>query len=190
MLGVHIDRTRDKGGLGADRHGDGVERLFDRAKRRTLCFVARQRRGRVLAFGQAVDTVVEKDDFDVRVAAQRMKQVVAADRERVPVASDHPDAQIGVDRFQARGQRRRPTVDAVDAVGVHVIGEAARAADPRNEDDVFFWNPNIWEHLLHLGEDGVIATPGTPADFLVGYEVLAGQGRSVDRYVRHEKLSF
>ena len=56
---------------------------------------------------------------------------------RVAVAGDHPHRQVGPAGFQAGGHGRRTAVDRVDAVGVHVIGKAAGAADARDEHDLF-----------------------------------------------------
>ena len=59
------------------------------------------RRGRrILALGQAVDLVVEQDDLQVDVAADGVDQVVAADRQAVAVAGDHPDLQVGPASFR------------------------------------------------------------------------------------------
>ena len=51
--------------------------------------------GRVLAFGEAVDAVVEEEDFEVDVAAEDVDEVVAADGEGVAVAGDDPDCRSG-----------------------------------------------------------------------------------------------
>ena len=64
-------------------------------------------------------------------------QVVAADRQRVAVARDDPHQQIGPADLEAGGHRRGAAVNRVDAVGVHVIGKPARAADARDEHHLF-----------------------------------------------------
>src|SRR5262249_43406062 len=68
--------------------------------------------------------------------------------------------------------RRGPAVDRVEAVGVHVIREAARAADPGDEDDIFLGNAQVRHRLLDRGEDGVVAAAGAPPHVLVRLEVL------------------
>ena len=98
--------------------------------------LAELRGGRVLPLGQAVDPVVEQQDVDVDVAAQGVEEVVAADGQAVAVAGDHPHLQLGPRALQSGGQGRGAAVDRVDAVGVHVVREAARAADAGDEDDV------------------------------------------------------
>ena len=149
----------------------GMERVVDRAHRRALGLLAQRRGGRVLALGEAVDAVVEQDDVDVEVAADGVHQVVAADREAVAVAGDDPDLQIGPHGLEAGRHRRGPAVDRVHAVGVHVVREAARAADAGDEHDLLAGDAEGGHHLLHLGEDRVVAATGTPADVLVAGEV-------------------
>ena len=75
-------------------------------------------------------------DLQVDVAAQRVDQVVAADREHVAVAADHPHVEVGARQRDAGRDRRRTAVDRVQAVGVHVVREARRAADARHEHQV------------------------------------------------------
>ena len=136
VLGLDVDAARDEARLGAERERDRVERMVDGAERRRLGHLADLGRRRVLALGEAVDAVVEEQDLQVDVAAQHVDQVVAADRERVAVAGDHPDRQLRPRHLEPGGDRRRAAVDGVEAVGVHVVREAARAADARDEDEV------------------------------------------------------
>ena len=74
--------------------------------------------------------------------------------------------------LQAGGERRRPAVDGVEAVGVHVVGEAAGAADAETNTIFSRGMPSRRQGLLHLGQDRVVAAAGAPADFLVAGEVL------------------
>ena len=96
--------------LGAERERHRVEGCVERAERRRLGDLADLRGGGVLALGQAVDLVVEQQDLEVDVAAQRVDQVVAADRQRVAVTGDDPDRQVlarrraGPSRWPARGR--------------------------------------------------------------------------------------
>ncbi len=136
--------------------------------RRRLGHLAELGGRRVLALGQPVDAVVEQQDVEVDVAAQDVDQVVAADRERVAVAGDDPHRQLGPRRLEPGGDRRRAAVDGVEAVGVHVVREAARAADAGDEDEVLARDAELGQHLLHLREDRVVAAARAPADVLVG----------------------
>ena len=117
-----------------------------------------------------------------------MQDVIAANAEAVPVTGDDPDLNLGARGLEAGGDCGRAAVDAVEAVGVHVVGEAAAAADAGDEYNVLFGYIEVGHELLGLGEDGVVAAAGAPADFLVGDEVLAGEGDSaVDwRFCRHD----
>ena len=173
----------DERRLGAERQRHRVERRVQRAHRRRLGDLAELGRGGVLALGQAVDPVVEQQDLEVDVAAQRVDQVVAADRQRVAVTGDHPHRQVRPRRGEAGRDRRRPAVDRVHPVGVHVVREARRAADARDEDDVLPRQPELGHERLHRGEDRVVAAARAPADLLVGLEVL---GRLRPAGLRHQ----
>ena len=73
----------------------GLKGEVDRARGTRLGALARLRGRRVLTLGEAVDLVVEQQDLEVDVAAQRMDQVVATDRHGVTVTADDPDRQLG-----------------------------------------------------------------------------------------------
>ena len=51
-----------------------------------------------------------------------------------------------------RGDGRRPPVDAVDAVRVHVVRETARAADPGDEHHLLEPDPKLRHEHLHRGD--------------------------------------
>ena len=177
MLGVGVLRARHESRLGADGHRDRIEGVVDRSQWGRLAAVSEEGGGRVLPLGETVHLVVEEHDLDVHVAPDAVQQVVAADGEAVAVAGDDPHGQVGVHRLQPRGDGGRPPVDGVDAVGVHVVREAARAADARDEDDLLPGDADLRKDLLHLREDGIVAAAGAPPHLLVGDEVLARQLR-------------
>src|SRR5581483_2514370 len=79
---------------------------------------------------------------------------------------------------EAGGDRRRAAVDRVHPVGMHVVGEARRAADARDEDDALARDAELGHDALDGGEDRVVAAPRAPADLLVGLEVLRRQGEA------------
>ena len=174
-LAIDVDRTRDERRVGAERERDRVKRMIDRSGRCRLRHLAHLGGRRVLPLRQAVDAVVEHQNVDVEVAAQDVDEMVAADRERVAVAGHDPDRQLGARRFQAGRDRGRAAVDRMEAVRVHVVREAARAADAGKEDEVLARDAEVGEDALHLGEDRVVAAAGAPADVLIGLEVLARQ---------------
>ena len=127
-----------------------------------------------MPFGQAVDAVVEEDDVDVNVTADGVQYVVAANGEAVAVAGDDPDLQVWIGDLQAGGQSGRSTVDAVDAVGVHIVGKSAGAANAGDEDHILFKRILVCQNTLQLGQDGVIAAAGAPAHHLIRNKVFAG----------------
>ena len=97
-----------------------------------------------------------------------MDQVIAADREHVAVTADHPHVQIGPRHRQTGGDRRRSAVDAVHAVGVHVVREPGSAADARDEHRVVRFGTEARHQHPHRREDGVVAAARAPAHLLVG----------------------
>ena len=134
MLHIDVDRAGGECRLGADGDADRADRIFRRAHRRALGLLALLAGRGILALGQAVDAVVEQQDFHVDVSADDVHEVIAADGQAVAVAGDHPDVEIGAGEFQAGGEGRRAAVDGVEAVGVHVVREPAGAADAGDED--------------------------------------------------------
>ena len=142
------------------------------------------RGGRVLALGQPVDLVVEQQDGDVDVAAERVDQVVAADGERVAVTGDHPDVEIRPGGGQSGGDGRCPAVDRVHAVGVHVVRESGGAADARQEHGALPAHAELGHQHLHRRQDRVVAATRAPADLLVGGPVLPGGDRDGHRLAR------
>ncbi len=105
-LAVGVQGAADERRLGTQRHRHRVERLVQRSHRRRLGDLADLRGRRVLPLGQPVDPVVEQQDRDVDVAAQRVDQVVPTDRQRVTVAGDDPHRQVLAGQRQTRSRSR------------------------------------------------------------------------------------
>ena len=173
LVGVH--GARHEARLGAQRQGHRVERVVLRPERRGLRDLALLARRRVLALREPVDLIVEEQDLQRHVAAQRVDQVVAADRERIAVTAHHPHRQVGPRGGHTGGQRRRAAVDAVHPVGVHVVDEPARASDAGHEHDPVRRDAELRHERLDGGEDRVVATARAPARLLVGREVGLAQ---------------
>jgi hypothetical protein len=87
--------ARDERRASAEREGGSDERVFDRALGVEGLDLADLRGRRVLALREAVDPVVEEQDLEVDVAAQRVDQVVAADGEAIAVTRDDPHVSSG-----------------------------------------------------------------------------------------------
>ena len=149
--------------------------MIQRSERRRLRDLSLFRRGGGLALGQPVDLVVEQQDLHVHVAPQRMDEVIAPDGERIAVTRHDPNVQVGPRRRDAGGDGRRASMNGMNAIGVHVVHEPSRAPDAGNEHDALGRNPQLGQEPLHRGQDGVVATAGTPPNLLVGGEVLLGQ---------------
>src|SRR5918995_1454527 len=82
----------------------------------------------------------------------------------------------------------RAALDRVEAVGVHVVGEAAGAADAGDEDDLLARDAEFRHHLLHVVEDRVVAAARTPAHLLIRREVgLRELARRRGRFARDDR---
>ena len=92
----------------------------------------------------------------------------------VAVAGDDPHVEVGPGHGQPGGDGRRPAVDAVHPVGVHVVREAGGAADARHEHRVLAAHAEVGHQHLDGGEDRVVAAARAPAHLLVARPVLAG----------------
>ena len=164
VLAVEVVGTGHEAGLGTQRDAQRVERRVDRSVRSALGDLAHLRRRRVLALGEPVDAVVEQQDGEVDVAPQGVDQVVATDRQAIAVAGDHPHVEIGSSHGETGGDGRRAPVDAVHAVRVHVVREAAAAADAADEHRVLGGDAEIGHQLLDGQQDAVVtATRDTSA---------------------------
>ena len=153
---------------------DRVERLVDRAHRRRLRESLPERaRRRVLALRQPVDLVVEEQDLEVHVAAQRVDQVVAADRERVAVAGHDPDREVGPRRARARSRSpARGRGSSASRTSACSTGSARRSRCPETKTIRSRGMPSSGMKLCTRREDRVVAAARAPAHLLVGLEVL------------------
>ena len=174
---VHVVGAGHEGGLGPQRQRDRVERGVVGAERGRLGDLAHLGGRRVLPLGQPVNLVVEHQDVQAHVAAQGVDQVIAADGQRVPVAGDDPDVEIGAAGGQPGGDGRGAPVDRVHPVGVHVVRETGGTADAGEEDRVLPAHAERGHQHLHGGQDGVVTAPRAPAHLLVAAPVLAGGHR-------------
>src|SRR5579859_357497 len=168
----NIDAAGDERGFGADGEGNGIERAIERAVRRGFCFFVQLGRRRILAFGEAVNAIVEKENFEADVAAEHVNGVIAADGEGIAVTGGDPNFEVGTNGFEAGGDGGRAAVNGVKAEGVHVIRKAGRAADAGDDDEIFALDAEFGEDGLDGGENGVVSAAGAPADFLVGLKVF------------------
>ena len=173
-----------KRGLGAEGHDERVERRVDRAERRRLGDLAELARRRVLALGQPVDLVVEQQDREVDVAAQGVDQVVAADRQAVAVAGDHPHVEVGPGHGEAGGDGRGAAVDRCACRRCSCSTGTGSSSRCRDEHGVLGLHAELGHQHLDGEQDAVVAATRAPAHLLVAGPVLLG--RDGDR-VGHER---
>ena len=122
---------------------------------------------RVLALRQTVNPIVEEHDFELNIPAQCVDEMIATNAQPVAVTRDQPDMQVGSGDLESGCNRRCPTMNGMKAIGIHVVRETTRTADPRNENRFFFWNAELREDFLDLSQNGIIPTARTPTDVLV-----------------------
>ena len=128
-----------------------------------------------MSFGQTVDFVVEQQNVDVDIASDGVDEVIATDGQSVSVSGDMPDRQLGIGHLDARGDGCGPTMDAMKSIGVDIIGEAGRTADPGYKSKTLV---SVVEFFGHFGqgfenriENGVVPATGTPFDLLIAAEI-------------------
>ena len=93
--------------------------------------------------------------------------MITTNAQAITVTSDQPNMQVGSGDLKAGCNRRRPTMNGVKAIRVHIVRETTRTADPRNENRFLFGNTELREDLLDLSQNGIIPTARTPTDVLV-----------------------
>src|SRR5688572_4942965 len=121
-----------------------------------------------------------------------MNSMVTTDTQSIPIACNDPHAQFGSGSLQSTGNCCSTAMDRVHTIRVHIIGEAAAAADTGNDYDVFLRNTQTRHNLLHLCQNGIVSATGAPAYFLVGGKIFwrqSGCCSFTHRYIITAKLS-
>jgi hypothetical protein len=140
-----------------------IERVEGGAKWRGVAFQPAWRGWRGLVLGQAIDLIVVQQHGHVHVVADRMQPVRGTDAATIAVAGGDKDMQVGAADLDAFGDRQGAAMGAVEPIGVHVMRQPRRTADPGNADGLFGWQLFVPAQFLHGGQDGVVAAPGAPA---------------------------
>ena len=91
--------------------------------------------------------------------------MVSADRKAVAVAAGDEDGEVGTGHFQPGGEGQGTAMDAVKAVTVRVGGDARRAADARNDRDLFRRKGEFGQRPLEGNQHRMVAASGTPDGF-------------------------
>ena len=99
----------------------------------------------------------------LHVVSDRVHPVRGADRAAVAVAHHDEHREIGAMQLDARRDRQRAAVNAVETVRLEVMREPARAADAGDEHRLLGLELFGDEQLLDRGEHRVVAAAGTPA---------------------------
>src|SRR5258708_10379715 len=139
----NVNGAGHEGGFGTDGQRYGIERPVPRSKGCRFRFLVEFRSRGVLPLRQAVDLVVEQQHLDANIAPQHVDGVIAANRKRISVARGHPYFQVGTNGFKSARHRVRAAVSRLEAIRVHVIREAAGAADSGDDDKILFLDPQF-----------------------------------------------
>ena len=121
QLQFRIKAPGKEGTLRSKDQTAGIERVLDCAIRRGLGDGSEFRCRRILSLGKTVNLVVEQNHIDVYVPSDGMDEVVAADCQGIAVATGLPHGKGRVCHLDAGGNRRGPSVNGMEAVGVHII---------------------------------------------------------------------
>ena len=159
--------------------------------------MAGRRGGRGLPLGEPVDAIVEHHVGDVDVAPRGVREVAGADREAVAVAPDHHHGEPRVAELDPDRHRQGAAVHPVEPVALDEPGQAAGAADARDQRQVVGIDLQIGERLGERVQDPEVAAAGAP-DRLDPSAVVLGRAlrfrlargrRRVDvRRARHSSL--
>src|SRR5688572_33479855 len=103
--------------------------------------------------------------------------MVSPDTQAVTITCYDPHTQFGARGFQSGCDRCCTTVNGVQSICVHVIGEPAAATDAGNDHNVLAGDAKCWHYFLHLCQDGIITAARAPAHFLVCRKILRRKGR-------------
>lgn len=88
-----------------------------------------------MLLGQPIDAVVHDDIGQAEIFPGRVGEMVAADRECVPVAAKGEHMQVRPGHRNARGKRQRAAVNEMDPMPLDEIREPAGAANPGDGGD-------------------------------------------------------
>src|SRR5450631_1512962 len=91
--------------------------------------------------------------------------MVSTDRKTVAVAAGDEDGEVGTGYFQPGGKGEGTAVDAVKPVAVGVGRDARRAADPRDNRDLFRRKGEFGQRPLEGDQHRMVAASGTPNGF-------------------------
>src|SRR5258708_1042276 len=171
MLLEDVYDSSHQSSVGADGESNRIEGAVHGPERRRFRLLVEFRRRRVLAFRQTVDLIVEKENFDADIAPQHVNRVIPTDGQRVAVASGDPNFQVRTNSLDAGSYGRRTTMNRMETKCVHVIREAAGAADTGNNHEVLALDAQLWKDGLHRGENRVVSAARAPAHFLVGLKI-------------------
>ena len=142
---------------------------------------------RILPLGQAVDFVVEQHELAIKIAAQQMHRVIAADRQRISVTGDDPHVQLWIGQLDTGRHRWCTAMDGVETIGLHIIGKARGAANAADEDGIGRISTKVGHRALYGLENGVIAATRAPTHFLIGFPVF--QRRRDFGHLVHDRFS-
>ncbi len=168
VRGVRGRGARDKGRTRGDELFDRVDRMIDGAPDVGLALEPERRCWRGLFLRQAVNKIIHHAIRHLDVLARGVIEVIAADGERVAVATKDEDMQVGPRQRHAAREGQGASVNVMRAVRLHEIREAAGAADARNSRDLLVMNLPLLDQFEVEREHGEIAAARAPRRMVGG----------------------
>ena len=102
-----------------------------------------------------------------------MDEVVTTDSEAITVTRSDPYTEVGASGLKTSCDSCSTTVDRVEAVGVHIVGQTRGAPDTRDDSCLLGRDTHLGHRLLESSQDTMVTTARTPAYVLVALEALS-----------------
>src|SRR5258708_4448873 len=174
---VDVFGASHKSSFAAAAESNRIEGAVHGPDRRRLRILVDFTRRRALAFRPTVEPTVSNENVDTGRAPKHLNRVIPTDGQRVAVASGDPNFQVRTNSLDAGSYGRRTTMNRMETKCVHVIREAAGAADTGNNHEVLALDAQLWKDGLHRGENRVVSAARAPAHFLVGLKIFFRERR-------------
>ena len=165
--------AHESGSTGSQFH-HGIDGAVDRSGGIRLGFESDRRGGRRLLLGQSIDKVVHDDIGQVDVLARGVVEMVSADGIAITVAAEGKNMEIWPGKTDSRSERQSASMDEMDAMTVHKVGEPGTATDAGDGDNLFVGDLEFFQNFVEGGENGKIAATRTPGRMVSG-QLLLGE---------------
>ena len=84
-----------------------------------------------------------------------------------PVPALHDDRQVGIGELRPRGDGQGSSVQAVEDIGVQIVGCLGGLTDTGDEEDLMGLKPAIRQGLFDCSQDAEVAASRTPGRLIL-----------------------